>query len=116
VETKKVELPSGQKVEIKKPGILALKQVYGLIPTLGESGASPAKVDKSAELDASIKLVCACCVAPRFSDGDAAIKGVKSIDELTLEDFTALAAAVNGFADLEGSGKKLRPLSETPTA
>lgn len=120
METLDVKLPSGLVVTIKKPGPLALRSLYGSLPILpAEMEATsttddPRLKDQGFQIDAAIKLVCACSVKPRLSEPPLA-DGEMSIDDLSIDDFSKLAEAVNSFSGLTQLGDKTGPLSETVT-
>lgn len=114
METKKVTLPSGQEVTIKKPGILAYKRAFGSIPILTD-GHTGQKADPERDLDATISLICACSVEPRYTDEDPVPEGRESIDNLDLQDFAALSEALQKFMGLGEETEAVRPLSETAT-
>lgn len=112
METRDVTLPSGETVTIKKPGVLALKQIFGSLPNIG-SGMVQSEPTRLDNLEAQISMVCGCCVTPRFHREFPAPAGFRSIDELTIDDFTALSGAVSEFSGVREAQETLDPSSKT---
>lgn len=115
-DTKTVVLPSGLEVRIRRPGVRTIQAVFRCLPMLGrEPDESGQQITTTDDLEATIALVCGCCVAPRFTS-DAGADDARDIEDLDMADFTALAQAVNEYADLQREADAIRPLSATGKA
>lgn len=113
--TKTVTLPSGQTVKIKKPGVLGWHRVTGYLPRSVDPAEAAPVASAADNVRATIALVCACSVEPKFSDADTPPAGSISIDDLDLDDFNALVAAVTELASLAKGNAEVSPLSATGT-
>lgn len=113
--TKTVTLPSGQTVKIKKPGVLGWHRVTGYLPRSVDPAEAAPVASVADTVRATIALVCACSVEPKFSDADTPPVGSVSIDDLDLGDFNALVTAVTELASLAKGNAEVSPLSATGT-
>ena len=139
--TETVELPSGRKVEIRKPGPRGMALILGALPTsalLNGDGDDPgddltdeqqkqknierfremSRADRADAADSQMTVVCACSHAPRFTTAVPAPKGYTDIDDLEYADYVALRdKCLELIADSrQEATEKVGPLSETPTA
>ena len=114
MHTKTVKLPSGLEVTIRRPGVRTMQAVFRCLPMLGQESAGDSSTMTAEELDASIAMICGCCLEPKFAVGPA--EGCRDIDELDMADFTALTTAVNEYAQLDEQAASVRPLSATGKA
>jgi hypothetical protein len=98
METKQVELPSGQKARVRKPGFLSLAEAQ-------QAGDNT---------QALLRLVVRCTESPKLSldwrpKGDDAI----SVEELDPVDVIALAQEIKKLGGLDDMEARIAPLSKT---
>ena len=118
-KVEELELPSGLKLKVRRPGILAVTRSQAELRTLTDNGSS----DGVSENHAAIELMCECCVEPklwadlrskaqRARDPLPAPKGFQEFDEVfSYEDYTAFAQQLSKWN--AESMEKIRPLLQT---
>lgn len=88
-----LDLPSGAKARVRKPGILGQRKLHAVLPILDVTRISEIALKRGLPdevIDGMIRLACVMCIDPKLSDDDNPPKGRKSIDSLPPADATAL--------------------------
>ena len=108
---KELELPSGEKIIIKKPGQLAYMQTLGILPTkeymevraqiaAGKSrdeAAAAIRIDPLRAAEATVRFVCACTVKPRLTADLPVPKDMMYFDDYTKEDWDVIVEGVEAL-------------------
>ena len=110
---------SAQRVQFRMPGMLGQRRIHEVMPILDrqrirgifdgvEDGTVPDEI-----IDGMLRIVVVMCVAPRFTDayGAAQVRGVQSLDDLSMPDCQALMQACTGvyFQSMGARSSTARP-------
>ncbi len=112
METKEVTLPSGRTVKVRRPGVLTMQKIYGVLPSLAEGG-SRAALSPVENLDYMVTLVCCCVVEPKVSREGTA--GAEFVEDWDQEDVFAAVKAIGELMPRR-EDSPVTPLSTTGTA
>jgi hypothetical protein len=103
MKTKTVTLPdSGEKVKFKAISPLNFGMIYGT-------------AQQGDDVSTTLKIVCACCIAPEFAphpEGDEKLKGKTSIETLSLVDYMFLVQEIPEFSGLNKALDTLGPTAQ----
>lgn len=110
-----VTLPSGRTVKIRRPGPRLWRDIYGGLPSFVGNDGRPAEI--ASNIDLNIRVICACCLEPKFTDQaeDECTNGALSVDDLIVPDFAALANEIIQFSGAKEIKEKLADFLETAT-